>query len=119
MALEGRHERPVALGVFYLRVARYAAWGATLAGVSLAAGMLGYRHFEHQSWPEAFVNSAMLLSAMGPVSDPRTTGGKIFAGCYAIYCGLVLLFIVGLLVTPVAHRLLHLFHSDPDDDQAA
>ena len=41
--------------------------------------------------------------------------GKIFAGCYAIDCGLVFLFIAGLLVTPVAHRLLHLFHADPNE----
>ena len=47
--------------------------------------------------------------------EPKTDTGKIFAGCYALYCGLVFLFIAGLLVTPVAHRLLHLFHADPDE----
>jgi hypothetical protein len=52
---------------------------------------------------------------MGPVGDPHTDAGKIFAGCYALYCGLVFLFTAGLLVTPVAHRVLHIFHADPDD----
>lgn len=74
------------------------------------------RYFEGQSWPEAFVNSAMLPSAMGPVSDPATTGGKTFPGCFALLCGLIVLIVVGLLVTPFAHRLLHLLHSDPGDD---
>jgi hypothetical protein len=52
---------------------------------------------------------------MGPLSEPKTDAGKIFAGCYALYCGLVFIFIAGLLVTPIAHRLLHVFHADPDD----
>ncbi len=26
--------------------------------------------------------------------------------------------VAGLLVTPIPHRLLHLFHADPDDDDA-
>lgn len=102
---------------FYRRLAKYALVAAILAAVSLLGGMLGYRILESQSWPEAFVNAAMLLSAMGPLTEPKTDAGKIFAGCYALYCGLVFLFIAGLLVTPVAHRLLHLFHADPEESQ--
>jgi hypothetical protein len=116
--MERRHEPLATAHEFCTRMSRFAFVGVTLACATLVVGMVGYRHFERQSWSEAFVNSAMLLSAMGPVSDPATTGGKIFAGCYALFCGLVFLFIVGLLVTPIAHRLLHLFHSDPDDDGA-
>ncbi|MCA9218290.1 MAG: DUF1614 domain-containing protein [Planctomycetales bacterium] len=80
----------------------------------VAVGIVSVR-FEGQTWPEAFVNTAMLLAAMGPLTAPKTDAGRIFAGCYALYCGLVFLFIAGLLVTPVAHRLLHLFHADPDE----
>ena len=91
-------------------------YAALIAVVSLAIGMAGYRWFEGQSWSEAFVNSSMLLSAMGPMGELKTVGGRIFAGVYAIYCGLVFLIIAGLLFTPVAHRLLHIFHADPDED---
>jgi hypothetical protein len=98
-------------------LAKFAFIAFGLGVFSLILGMLGYRTFEHQSWPKAFVNAAMLLSAMGPVSEPQTDAGRIFAGCYALYCGLVFLFTVGLLVTPVAHRLLHLFHADPDESE--
>ncbi len=89
---------------------------ALLVVFSLGIGMAGYCYFEHQSLPESFLNASMLLAAMGPVGEPQTNAGKIFAGCYALYCGLVFLFTAGLLVTPVAHRMLHIFHSDPDDD---
>ncbi len=78
--------------------------------------MIGYRVLEGQTWVDAFLNAAMLLGAMGPASSPQTTAGKIFAGCYALYCGLVFLFIAGLLFTPIAHRLLHMFHADPPKD---
>jgi hypothetical protein len=114
--LERKDERPAPAPRFYLRLAKYVALCLALAVASLGVGMLGYRHFEEQSWPEAFLNAAMLLAAMGPVSEPQTTGGKVFAGCYALYCGLLFLVVAGLLVTPFAHRLLHLFHSDPDDE---
>jgi hypothetical protein len=103
---------------FYNRLAKFACLAFGLGLVSLSGGMLGYRYFEGQSWPEAFLNASMLLAAMGPVGEPKTDAGKIFAGCYALYCGLVFLFTVGLLVTPVAHRLLHLFHADPDETDA-
>ena len=81
--------------------------------------MAGFRTLEGQTWPESFLNAAMLLSALGPVGEPATDAGKIFAGCYALYCGLIFLITVGLLVTPVAHRLLHVFHADPDEESKA
>lgn len=115
--MERKFQRPLTRRKFYLRLGKYVAFAVLLATFSLLVGIFGYRAFEGQSWPEAFVNAAMLLAAMGPLSDPRTDAGKIFAGCYALYCGLVFLFIAGLLVTPIAHRLLHLFHADPDESE--
>ena len=52
----------------------------------------------------------MILSGMGPLDPPKTWNGKCFAGCYALYSGLVLIFAAGLLLAPIAHRLLHRFH---------
>jgi hypothetical protein len=78
--------------------------------LSLAIGMTGYAHFERLPWRDAFLNSAMLLGGMGPVNPPATDGGKVFAGLYALYAGLVFLATAGILVAPVVHRLLHKFH---------
>lgn len=114
--MERRRDRLLPRHVFYRRFGKFAGIAFALAVVSLAIGMAGYRWIEGQSWSEAFVNSAMLLAAMGPMGELKTVGGRIFAGCYAIYCGLVFLIIAGLLITPVAHRLLHLFHADPEED---
>ena len=104
-------------GAFLWRLAKYCAAALAFVAFSLAAGMAGYRYFEHQSWVDAFLNAAMLLGAMGPVGSPTTDAGKIFAGCYALYCGLGAIFVLALLATPIAHRLLHMFHADPDEDE--
>ena len=51
---------------------------------SLLVGMAGYRYYERLPWLDAFLNAAMLLGGMGPVEDPQTAGGKLFAGLYAL-----------------------------------
>jgi len=81
---------------------------------SLLIGMAGYAHYEGLTWRDAFLNAAMLLGGMGPVEAPRTAGGKLFAGLYALYAGLVFLVAVGIVLAPVVHRLLHKFHWDAD-----
>ena len=86
------------------------AVAAVLVACSLVVGMWGYEHYEHLGWRDAFLNSAMLLGGMGPVDPPRTDGGKLFAGIYALYAGLVFLAVAGLLLAPVIHRVLHRFH---------
>ena len=83
-----------------------------LIGVSLYVGMLGYAHLEGMSWLDAFLNAAMILSGMGPVEPLKTASGKLFAGCYAIYSGLVLVLTAGIVLAPIAHRILHRFHID-------
>ncbi len=83
---------------------------------SLGAGMAGYAYFERLEWRDAFLNAAMLLGGMGPVERPTTPGGKLFAGFYALYAGLVFIVAVGIVGAPVVHRLLHQFHWEEDDE---
>lgn len=85
---------------------------------SLAIGMLGYHWFEGLSWIDAFLNSAMLLGGMGPVAVLTTNAGKIFAGVYALYSGIVFLVVAGVLFAPAFHRMLHHFHLDFDEEQS-
>lgn len=83
-----------------------------LGAVSLFIGMIGYVRLERLSWLDAFLNAAMLLGGMGPIHEPVTPGGKLFAGLYALYCGLVVLAAAGLLIAPVIHRMMHSVHWD-------
>lgn len=107
---ETRRHRPLSRPQFLVRVARHAAMAAALLVASLGLGMAGYMVFEHLAPVDAFLNASMLLGGMGPVDMPHSEAGKLFAGCYALYAGLVFLVSAGLVVAPLAHRLLHRFH---------
>jgi hypothetical protein len=109
---EKRTQAPLPHGSFAVRVAQHLLGVLALIVVSLSAGMWGYMHFEHLSLVDAFLDAAMLLGGMGPVHVPVTAGGKIFAGLYALYAGLAFIVTTALVLSPVAHRLLHKFHWD-------
>lgn len=96
--------------VFLARFARAVLAGIGLIALSLLGGMLGYHSLEGLPWIDAFLNASMILSGMGPTSELHTNAGKLFAGCYAIYSGLALITIAGLMLGPVVQRLLHRFH---------
>lgn len=85
----------------------------TLIGISLLLGIMGYAHYEHMPWLDAFLNSAMLLGGMGPVKTAGLSeAGKFFAGVYALYAGLVFIAVMSIIFAPVIHRVLHRFHWD-------
>jgi hypothetical protein len=95
---------------FLRRLTLHFLGAAGLVVASLAMGMAGYRYFEGLAWPDAFLNAAMLLGGMGPVDAPKTDGGKLFAGLYALYAGLVFLVAAGVVLAPILHRVMHKFH---------
>ena len=96
--------------VFARRLLTSSAVGMALVAVSLAVGMAGYHGYEGLPWIDAFLNASMILSGMGPLMSPVTTSGKLFAGFYALYSGLAVLVIAGVIFAPIVHRLLHRFH---------
>lgn len=97
---------------FIRRMARSSAAAAVIVVGALAIGMAGYRGFEGLSWIDSFLNASMILSGMGPASELHTTGGKLFAGCYAIFSGVIFITMAALLFGPVLHRFLHRVHLD-------
>ena len=69
-------------------------------------------------WIDAFMNAAMLLGGMGPVDPLTNDAAKLFAGAYALYCGVVFIATAGLVLAPVGAHILHRFHLDQQDCQA-
>jgi hypothetical protein len=102
---------------FIRRLGWSVAAGAVLIVFSLSIGMFGYHTFAGLGWIDAFLNSAMILSGMGPVAELQKSDAKLFAGLYAIYCGVALIGTTGVIFAPVIHRLLHKFHleDNPSD----
>jgi hypothetical protein len=107
---EKRSARPISRRAFAKRMGNHFAVASAIIGVSLVLGMTGYSHFENLGAADAFLNASMLLGGMGPVDSPKTEGGKLFAGAYALYCGLVFIVSMGILLAPLVHRLMHRFH---------
>ncbi len=101
---------------FRARLVTAAGLGLAMIAVSLGGGMLGYRYIAGQTWPDSFLNAAMILSGMGPVGELKSTPAKVFAGLYALYSGLTLISIVGLVLAPVVHRFLHKFHLETEKE---
>jgi len=92
------------------RVAAHSLLAFGLLTLSLGIGILGYRGFEGLSWLDSLLNASMLLGGMGEISPLLTVGGKIFASFYSLFSGIVFLVVAGVLVAPVAHRILHSMH---------
>jgi len=107
---ERRTQQLLPRRVFYARVARSAAIGSIIILASLCIGMAGYHYFEKLSWLDAFTNASMILSGMGPLAPIQTTGGKLFAGCYALFSGIAFISSIGVVFAPIFHRFLHKFH---------
>ena len=76
---------------------------------SLGIGMVGYSHFEKMHWVDAYVNATMILSGMGPVDVLHTEGGKLFAGTYALFSGIIFLVVIAVIIAPVFHRFMQKF----------
>lgn len=99
------------------RQLRSIAFGIVFLLVALYGGMLGYHYVVGLAWVDAYENAAMILSGMGPLVAPATAAGKIFAGSYALFSGITVLAIAGVIAAPLVHRFLHRLHADPGERQ--
>jgi hypothetical protein len=103
-------EELLSRGQFYKRLVIFGLLSLGIILSSLVIGVAGYMIFERMSPVDAFLNAAMLMGGTGPVDRLSTDAGKIFGGLYAMFCGFILIFSVAIFMTPLFHRMLHLFH---------
>ena len=89
--------------------------GGMVAG-ALLIGMVGYHFLNKENWVDSFLDAAMILGGMGPVTQMGNDAAKIFAGCYALFSGLVFIGSAAVLVAPWLHGLLHRLHAELDEE---
>ena len=104
-----KHLPLLSIKVFISQIIRNLFIGMIVITFSLGLGMFGYAYFEEMNWIDAFLNASMILSGMGPVSILQTDAGKIFAGFYALFSGIIFLVVIAIIIAPIAHRFLHRF----------
>jgi hypothetical protein len=67
-------------------------------------------------WIDSFAYASMILSGMGPMAEMKTTTGKIFAGCYALFSGVAFLTSMGLVFAPIFQSFLQKIHLETAKD---
>lgn len=107
---ETKFEPLISRWAFVGRIALHLLAILLLTGISLLFGMVGYWHFEGQAWSAAFMHTSFLLFGFGHLTQPQSVSGQVFLGFYGFYASLFFIVITGILLTPIAHRLLHAFH---------
>ncbi len=114
---ESRTEPLASRFVFIRRVIKYVLLGMGVCGAALGIGILGYHYIARFSWIDSLLNASMILGGMGPMGDLPNDGAKLFASFYALFSGLVFISVMGIMLAPAAHRALHLFHLDDEDQK--
>ena len=113
---ESRSEKLLPFPLFIGRVALSFAVAAGIVSIALAIGILGYHYISHLGWVDALMNASMILTGMGPVAQMNSTASKLFASVYALFSGVVFLTAMGIVLSPMFHRVLHIFHIDDQDE---
>jgi hypothetical protein len=99
---------------FVRRVLGHIGVATGTAALALFAGMAGYHVLAGLNWIDSLLNASMILGGMGPVDPLKTDAAKIFASFYALFSGLVFISLLGLVLAPFIHRLMHRFHIDEE-----
>jgi hypothetical protein len=107
---ESRHEKLAPMSVFLRRMVGSAGVGLVLLLVTLFIGICGYHWLASLDWIDSLLEASMILGGMGPINPLTNASAKIFASIYALFSGVVFIALMGLLLAPVAHRLMHKFH---------
>jgi hypothetical protein len=101
---------------FARRVIGHFGYSVLAIAIALGAGVVGYHVLGGFGWIDSLLNASMILGGMGPVDPLKTDVAKIFASFYALFSGLVFIGVLGLLLAPFIHRVMHKLHMDYKDD---
>lgn len=116
-SFERRHERLAPMRVFLQRMVASLGVAAVMLSFLLAIGVAGYHWLADLGWVDSVLEASMILSGMGPVNPLKTDAAKIFASAYALFSGVFFIGVMGVVLTPIVHRIMHKFHlaRDPND----
>ena len=112
---ERRHDQLAPRSIFVKRIVASLAVALGLICVALLIGIAGYHYLAGFNWVDSLLEASMILGGMGPIKELPSEAAKIFASIYALFSGLLLIAMMGIILSPVIHRVMHKFHVDEKD----
>ena len=112
---ERRHEKLAPISVYVQRIAGSLALAVALMAIALSIGIVGYHFIAGFNFVDSLLEASMILGGMGPVRELPSDTAKIFASIYALFSGVIFIALMGIILAPTAHRVLHKFHIDEKD----
>jgi ABC-type phosphate transport system permease subunit len=100
--------------VFMTRVFKHTLIASFIILIFLVIGIIGYHYTAGISWLDAFYNSSMILSGMGPQETMSTQSSKLFSSFYALFSVIVFIANISILIAPTAHRFMHKLHLEEE-----
>jgi hypothetical protein len=113
---ENRRQRLLTRVEFAWRVGGHFGYAVLTATIALTVGIVGYHVIASLNWVDSLLNASMILGGMGPVDPLKSDLAKIFASFYALFSGLVFIGLLGLLLAPFIHRVLHRLHMEVEEE---
>lgn len=101
---------------FSRRMVLHVVYAILLIVITLFIGAIGHWWLDGSGFHDAFVNAAFIVGGLGAYSMPETAAGRIFFAAYGFFVGLVVMATLGVVLAPLAHRIMHKFHLDEIND---
>jgi len=115
LSYERRHDKLAPRSVFIKRLIAALAVAMGLILIALIAGIAGYHFIAGFNWVDSLLEASMILGGMGPIKELPSDGAKVFASIYALFSGIIFIGVMGIILSPVVHRIMHKFHVDEKD----
>jgi hypothetical protein len=113
---ERRKDKLAPVSIYVQRIAASLAIAIGLMLLALAVGIIGYHLIAGFNFVDSLLEASMILGGMGPVRELPNDAAKMFASIYALFSGVIFIALMGIILSPVAHRVMHKFHIDQTDE---
>ncbi len=115
LGFERRTDKLAPFSIYVQRIIASLLLASVLILLGLSVGIAGYHFIAGFNWIDSLLEASMILGGMGPVRELPNDTAKIFASIYALFSGVIFIALMGIILAPTAHRVMHKFHLDEKD----
>jgi hypothetical protein len=116
-SFESRTDKLAPFSIYVQRIIASLALAVVLILIALSVGLFGYHFIAGFNSVDSLLEASMILGGMGPVRELPNDASKIFASIYALFSGVIFIALMGIILSPIAHRVMHKFHIDEKDEK--